>query len=77
MGRYARTGQPIEYLLTYIITPLPIKLPYVPIASPGFKPKGRVCEERMLRRSQAGQCSDVGIGDLGALPTHETSPCLG
>ncbi len=25
---------------------------YVPVASPGFKPKGRGCEERMLRRSQ-------------------------
>ncbi len=26
-----------------------------PVASPGLKPKGRVCVERMLRRSQTGQ----------------------
>ncbi len=30
-------------------------IPSAPVSSPGFKPKGRVCEERTLRRSQTVQ----------------------
>ncbi len=36
-----------------VSTPLPIKL--LSLASPGLKPKGRVCEEWTLRRLQTGQ----------------------
>ncbi len=51
------------------------------------KRQGVVCEERTLRRSQAGRaylgssykatkCNDTGTGDLSVLNTHETSPCF-
>ncbi len=66
-----------------ISRPMPMKL--LSLASPGFKPKGRMCEERTLRRFQTGQaqfglsskaneCSGTRTGDLGRLPTHKTSP---
>ncbi len=47
-------GSWIKHLLTYkIVDQTPI--PCVPVASPGLKLKGMVCEELMLRRSQTGQ----------------------
>ncbi len=38
-----------------VSTPLPRKL--LSLAPPRLKPKGRVCEERTLRRSQTGQAA--------------------
>ncbi len=63
-----------------VSTPLSTK----PLSLNGLKPKGSMCEERTLRRSQTGQaqlglsckankCSDAGTGDPGALTTQEAS----
>ncbi len=66
--------------------PLPIKLPCTPVASLGFKPKGRVCVKSgcsgALKPVKLGlsckdnKCCDAGTGDLNVLPTHDTSPWL-
>ncbi len=49
-------------------------MPSVPVtASPGLKPKGKVCEERALRYSQAGQAWIELQRRQGWGPTHETT----
>ncbi len=67
-----------------VSTPLPIKLLILASPSDSNLKVGCVREERTLWLSQSGQaqlglsceaskCSDAGTGDLGVLPTEETS----
>ncbi len=88
---HARAGQLIQHLLTYRLggvfsTPLPIKLlPTVPLSrhlvqnqKGGCAKSGRSGAHKLDKLGlscKADKCSDTGAGDLGALPTHETSLC--
>ncbi len=67
-----------------VTTPLPIKL-LVSLASPSRhldkNPKGRLVKsgrkpDKLGSSCKANKYSDTGTGDLGVLPTHETSPWL-
>ncbi len=49
--------------------------PWVPVASPGFKPKGGSVWRADTGLAWAAKPSNAGTRDLSVLPTHEASPC--